>query len=155
MNTEVVAVISIKCVPSGWRFDFLAMKFHGFLRVPAKVCHLLLPIFETICNIIQDSGESSGKFLDFLSRKPGISKFLAREPRKFLDFSTRKVLKLLRIFDKILATYVRKVRKNLQDFSKSWKKLQEKSWSSWQQKQEQPTNQSNTTSENLRLSAKI
>ena len=52
-----------------------------------------------------------------------------------LGFLAEKFLGFLKFFVKISAIILGKVRKILQDFSRSWKEIQENSWSSWQQKQ--------------------
>ena len=51
-------------------------------------------------------------------------------------FLAKKFLGYLTFLAKILAINLVKVRKTLQDFSRSWKEIQENAWSSWQQKQE-------------------
>ena len=100
------------------------LDFWHFLQ---RSWQLFAAMFARFCKIFQDCGKNPQKFLDFLARKPRISKILAREPKKILDILPKKILGFLRFLAKILAINLEKVRKNLQDFSRLWKEIQENS----------------------------
>ena len=53
-----------------------------------------------------------------------------------LAFLSKKILGFLTFHTQILAIILDGVRKILKDFSRSWKEIQEDSWSSWQENQE-------------------
>ena len=55
-----------------------------------------------------------------------------------LGFLAKKFLGFLTFLAKILAIILGKVRKILQDFSRSWKEIQENFWTSWQENQDYP-----------------
>ena len=53
-------------------------------------------------------------------------------------FFAKKFLGFLTFLAKILAIIFRNVRNILQDFSRSWKEIQENFWTFWQENQEYP-----------------
>ena len=71
-----------------------------------------------------------------LGRKTKIIQDLGKRTKKNLGFLAKKILGFLTFLATILAIIFGKVRKHLQDFSRSWKEIQVTSWSSWQQKQD-------------------
>ena len=65
------------------------------------------------------------------------SRKLSRLPSAWrLGFLANKFLGFLRFLAKIWEINLGKVRKNLQDFSRLWKEIQENFWISWQENQE-------------------